>query len=624
MSKNQSDISQSSSSILIVGGTTEGRIVVETCDDAGKIYYYSTKNASQQVDCVHGVRVSGGLDKDEMMSFCSANDVRLIIDAAHPFAMNVHRNVGDTAEAVNIPVIRFERKFPERDSRLHWFGTYDEAISYLEHNKIHRLLALTGVNTIKSLRKFWQSNPDTYFRIMNRTESLAEVQKEAFPLSHILFYDQEPDDRKLFAQIDPQAIITKESGDTGGFSEKVQTALDLDIPVLVIKRPDLPYTPQSVVYGKHGLRRAIEQLLPHFYDLKTGYTTGTCATAATAAALTTLLTGQILEEVTIMLPNDEPITIPLSDTDVSKEGVVRCTVLKYSGDDPDVTKGTEICSTVALNPNHSDILFLQGVGVGKVTLPGLGLEVGGPAINNTPRMMMKKEVMSLLLRHGEEPHVGVDVTISVPKGEELAKLTFNPKLGIIGGISIIGTSGIVKPFSSEAFVNSIRAEVRVARSMGVPRLVINSGAKSEKYLKALYPDLPQQAFVHYGNFIGETVKAASDEGFEHLTMGIMIGKAVKLAEGYLDTHSKKTLMNKEFIQSLARQSECSDEQIKSISEITLAREIWHIIPPKDRDGERTSPFYTLLAQKCHEVCAPLLPHGLLTVYLITETGELIK
>lgn len=137
------------------------------------------------------------------------------------------------------------------------------------------------------------------------------------------------------------------------------------------------------------------------------------------------------------------------------------------------------------------------------------------------------------------PTAPIHVTISVPGGEEVAARTFNPRLGVVGGISIIGTSGIVKPFSSEAFVNSIRKEMSVAQATGSPRIVINSGAKSEKYIRSLYPELPSQAFVHYGNFIGETIRIAAELGIRQLTLGVMIGKAVKLAEGHLDTHSKK-------------------------------------------------------------------------------------
>ncbi|KAA6336585.1 Cobalt-precorrin-5B C(1)-methyltransferase [termite gut metagenome] len=200
------------------------------------------------------------------------------------------------------------------------------------------------------------------------------------------------------------------------------------------------------------------------------------------------------------------------------------------------------------------------------------------AINTVPRQMMQGEIVEALQRfRGNVPKTGVDVTISIPRGEDVAKRTLNPKLGIVGGISIIGTSGIVKPFSPEAFVAAIRREMQVAKALGCKQIVINSGAKSECFIKQHYPDLPPQAFIHYGNFIGETVKIASELDFKRLAMGIMLGKAVKLAEGSLGTHSKITSMNKEFLIDIARQSGCSEETIKAIAGVTTARQLWNSI-----------------------------------------------
>jgi cobalt-precorrin-5B (C1)-methyltransferase len=376
------------------------------------------------------------------------------------------------------------------------------------------------------------------------------------------------------------------------------------------------------VYGEHGLRKMIEKLAPGFFELKTGYTTGTCATAATKAALTVLLTQEPVSEISITLPNGEWIWIAI-DSVIFDDKKAIATVIKDSGDDPDVTNGIEIQSTVCLNYLKRGVHLLQGKGVGTITLPGLGLEIGGPAINETPRKMIKREVFKVL-RHNQDKlpdqniKIGVDVTISVPKGEDIAKRTFNPKLGIINGISIIGTSGIVKPFSSEAFVNSIRREMQVAKALKCERVVINSGAKSERFVKREYTDLPSQAFIHYGNFIGETIKIAADLEFEYVTMGIMLGKAVKLAEGSLDTHSKKVVMNKSFLIDVANKAGCSDNIIESIQNITMARQLWEIIPSEE------SKFFSLIIKKCHEVCKPLLPNGELTILLIDEDGRIVR
>lgn len=159
----------------------------------------------------------------------------------------------------------------------------------------------------------------------------------------------------------------------------------------------------------------------------------------------------------------------------------------------------------------------------------------------------------------------------------------------------------------------------VARATGSPRIVINSGAKSEKYIRSLYPELPSQAFVHYGNFIGETIRIAAELDIRQLTLGVMIGKAVKLAEGHLDTHSKKVTMNKEFLKEIARQSGCNTATVTAIEGITLARELWELLPEAELQA-----FCSLLIEQCHRHCDPLLPDGELTILLITEEGKVIR
>lgn len=605
--------------ILIFGGTTEGRRALKVCEEAAKPFYYSTKGESQKVDIVHGTHITGALTPSIMKAFCQENNISLIVNASHPFAENLHQNIAQVAEELKIPVLRFERNYPDLEENILWFDTYQDAINYLEKNNIDNLLALTGVNTIAKLKSYWK-NHHCWFRILDREESRLIAQQEEFPEEKILYYEKDNDEYELFRTLSPEAIITKESGSSGGFEEKVEAAARLNIPMLVVRRPKL--SPLFIsVYGGNGLRKQIEKLAPDFIELKTGYTTGSCATAATKAAFSTLLTGEVFSEISITLPQGEWIKIPIHATNVSPKSV-SCTVIKDAGDDPDITNGHEIVSTVAINLNHKGVNFLQGEGVGKVTLPGLDSAIGEPSINKTPRMMMKRELYKIM-RHYQDKlpnglKTGIDVTISVPKGKELALKTFNPKLGIVDGISIIGTSGIVKPFSSEAFVASIRREVQVAKALGCKHLVINSGAKSEKYVKQIYPELPSQAFIHYGNFIGETIKIASELGLEKLTMGIMLGKAVKLAEGSLDTHSKKVVMNRKFLEEVAEEAGCSQSIIDSIEQITMARQLWDIIP---HEG---NTFFSLIRQRCEEVCMPLFETKDLEVLLIDEMGNIIR
>lgn len=207
----------------------------------------------------------------------------------------------------------------------------------------------------------------------------------------------------------------------------------------------------------------------------------------------------------------------------------------------------------------------------------------------------------------------ISVTISVPQGAEIAHKTFNPRLGIEGGISIIGVSGIVKPFSEEAFIDSIRKCMMVAKASGSERVVINSGGKSERFVKALYPRLPQQAFVEYGNYIGETLKIANELDFKEVTLGVMLGKAVKLAAGHLDTHSRKTTMDKDFIAQLLKESGCDID----ICNITLARELWAMIP-----SDKVNTFASTIIRHCAKHCNPLLPNGTLTILLIDDEGNI--
>ena len=593
--------------ILILGGTTEGRLAVKVADEAGSPYYYSTRGIQQEIACRNGIHLTGGMDVEAMTSFCIHHQIRLLVDAAHPFAVGLHQTVHETAIRLNLPVVRVERSYPERATDIVWCEDYEDAVRQLEKDRIHSLLSLTGVQTIGKLRGYWVKHP-CWFRILKRDESLALARSQGFDEQRIVYYQAE-DEESLLKRLTPQAILTKESGETGGFQQKIDAARMLGIPVYVVKRPSLPDSFMNVT-GEYGLRKQIEKWVPGFYPLRSGYTTGACATAASKAALLGLLGRDIPSLIPIRFPNGETLSLPVVDVQLGEESD-SAIVVKDAGDDPDVTHGHRIVSTIRFS-SHPGIHFLQGEGVGKVTLPGLGLEIGEPAINKVPRQMMEQELSALY-------QGGLDVTISVPDGRELAKRTFNPKLGIVDGISIIGTSGIVRPFSSEAFVEAIRREIEVAQALGCTHLVINSGAKSERYLKIEFPDLLPQAFVHFGNFIGETLRIADELHIPEVTMGIMIGKAVKLAEGFLDTHSKKVVMNKAFLKQLAIKSGCSQEALALIENLTLARELWEHLSEAD-----ASLFFTELLDNCYAHCRPLMSDGKLTILLIDEEGHIFN
>lgn len=592
--------------ILVFGGTTEGRKVVEELEDAGTPYYYSTRTDGQKIDLVHGIHLTGGMDLDEMTAFCEAHDIRLIIDAAHPFAEELHQNLILLAHQRHLPLIRYDRIYPPHTDDAVWCKDYQDAIRQLETQGIGKLLVLTGVNTIGKLRDYW-SRHECWVRILNRKTSLAMARKARFPDDHLVYYEDD-DTPSLIASHHPQAILTKESGESGGFAEKVRAAHDAGIKVFVVQRPEYPPAIDGAedvvlqrVNGPHGLRRAVEHLLPEFYPLHSGLTTGTCATAAAIAATLSLLRGERPQAVPVVLPNGETI-------DVSVEyGDDYASVTKDSGDDPDVTNGLEIRAKVSRleTEDAMRIEIVGGEGVGTFTLPGFDYPPGEPAINKAPREMIRRN----LLPFGTP----LRVAISVPLGAEIARRTFNPRLGIEGGISIIGVSGIVKPFSEEAFLESIHKCLEVARASGADRVVINSGAKSERFVKAVYPDLPQQTFVEYGNYIGETLKMASELGIKKVTLGVMLGKAVKLAAGQLDTHSKRGTMDKDFISRMLEEAGCPLD----LSALTLARDLWKMIPP-----EKTEAFCRVVIGHCTAHCAPLIGDGQLSILLIGEDGEI--
>ena len=584
--------------ILVFGGTTEGRKAVEVLEEGGSLYFYSTKTGEQDITLHHGQRIDGALDEEAMRAFCQAQHIRLIVDAAHPFASQLHKTIAQVSEALNIPAIRYERIYPERDPEITWIDDYSQI-----PRDIHSLLATTGVQSISKLKLLEAEGIRIYYRILQRESSIALALKQGASTEQLCYYEDPQD-----IPVEAEAILLKESGLSGGFPEKVEAAKAKGMRVIALKRPQTP-AKFTIVNGPYGLRRAVEKLLPEFYPLHSGLTTGTCATAAAVAAALRLLKKEKPEEVPVLLPDGETIYVPVS---YSEE---YASVFKDAGDDPDVTNGLEIRASVNQGDRSLDsvenhgpvplIHILGGEGVGRFTLPGFDYPPGEAAINKAPREMIRQNL--------ESYGVPLQVTISVPEGAEIARRTFNPRLGIEGGISIIGVSGIVKPFSEEAFIDSIRKCMTVAKASGSDRVVINSGGKSERFVKALYPDLPRQAFVEYGNYIGETLKMAHELHFENVTLGVMLGKAVKLAAGHLDTHSRKTTMDKAFIQKMLHEASCDID----ISGITLARELWDMVP-----SDRLNNVACTIISHCREHCESLLPDSSLTILLIDDNGHI--
>ncbi len=233
-------------------------MAAKVLEESGAAYYYSTRSDTQDIQLVHGQHVIGAMTVPEMAAFCQEHGIRLIVDAAHPFAVNLHRNVIDLAGQIGVPVIRYDRIYPPHDEDLVWCKDYEDAIRQLGAHGVHRLLALTGVNTIEKLRDYWQEY-DCWFRILNRDESLAGAQKAGFPVDHLVYYEKD-DTASLIERLRPQAIITKESGASGGFEEKVEAARQAGVKVFVVERPDYPVADGVTVAhvnGPHGLHRMV-------------------------------------------------------------------------------------------------------------------------------------------------------------------------------------------------------------------------------------------------------------------------------------------------------------------------------------------------------------------------------
>jgi cobalt-precorrin-5B (C1)-methyltransferase len=261
--------------------------------------------------------------------------------------------------------------------------------------------------------------------------------------------------------------------------------------------------------------------------LRRGWTTGTCATAAAAAAYHALLTGAFPDPVTVALPRGGNATLPLSRAHL-RNGEATAGIVKDAGDDPDVTHGAEVVAVVAAAPPG---------GVGTVTLPGLPVPPGEPAINPGPREMIRRAIREIAARCGGSGDVLV--TISIPGGEALAAKTLNGRLGIKGGLSILGTTGIVVPFSCSAWIHSIYRGIDVARAAGLDHLAAATGSTSEEAVKRLY-DLPEPALIDMGDFVGGTLKYLRAHPVPKLTLAGGFGKLAKLAQGHLFLHSAKS------------------------------------------------------------------------------------
>ncbi len=313
--------------------------------------------------------------------------------------------------------------------------------------------------------------------------------------------------------------------------------------------------------------------------LRRGWTTGACATAATKAALTALITGEFPDPVAILLPKGDAPHFALCYEAINDTGAV-AGIIKDAGDDPDVTHGATIISTVRPLPLGSGIVFAAGEGVGTVTRAGLPIEVGEPAINPVPRQMMRDIVNEICDAH--QLPADILITITVPNGEEIAKETWNPRLGIVGGISILGTTGVVHPFSCSAWIHSIHRGIDVARAAGLNHVIGSTGSTSETAAQKHF-DAPEIALLDMGDFAGGVLKYLRKHPVEKLTIAGGFAKMVKLAQGALDLHSARSQVDMKWLAELASKQSGNDDLRAAVLSANTAKEVFEIAQGADID-----------------------------------------
>lgn len=303
--------------------------------------------------------------------------------------------------------------------------------------------------------------------------------------------------------------------------------------------------------------------------LRSGWTTGACAAAAACGAYRALASGAFSGTSTIRLPRGELPTFDLIETKLAPESATAA-VIKDAGDDPDVTHGAKIVATVARNETGAGITFHAGSGVGKVTKPGLPIPPGQPAINPKPRQIMRENLTEIAEEFGLSADIAV--TVSVPGGEALAEKTWNPRLGIVGGISILGTTGVVVPFSCSAWIHSIHRGIDVARAAGLTHVAGSTGNMSEDAVRRKF-DLPLEALLDMGDFAGGLLKYLRRNPLPRLTLAGGFAKMLKLAQGNLDLHSSRSQVDFNGLSDLVAECGGTTELVKNAASANTAAEV---------------------------------------------------
>jgi cobalt-precorrin-5B (C1)-methyltransferase len=330
--------------------------------------------------------------------------------------------------------------------------------------------------------------------------------------------------------------------------------------------------------------------------LRYGWTTGSCAAAAAKAAYAALLTGEFPDPVTVRLPRGETPAFALAVQKL-EPGAATAGIVKDAGDDPDVTHGALILVTVRPGKPGSGVVFRAGEGVGMVTKPGLPVPPGEPAINPVPRVMIRNAVAEIATAHGGSGDV--EVTIAIPGGEKLAERTVSARLGIVGGLSILGTTGIVVPFSCAAWIHSIYSGIDVARAEGLTHVAGSTGATSEAAVQRLY-NLPEVALIDMGDFVGGMLKYLRRHPVPRITVAGGFAKMVKLGQGLLDLHSRRGEVDRPWLAEKLAEAGGDAKLVAAVATANTAAEVmgWA--------AERQLPLAELVARAAWDTAARVI------------------
>jgi len=347
-------------------------------------------------------------------------------------------------------------------------------------------------------------------------------------------------------------------------------------------------------------------------ELRRGWTTGACATAAARAAYTALLTGEFPDPMFIALPRGEQPSFALARKELG-DGFATAGIIKDAGDDPDVTHGALVLVTVRLGETGGGITFHAGEGVGTVTKAGLPVPPGEPAINPAPRAMIGAEIGSVAAVHGMA--ADVDITISIPGGEALAAKTWNPRLGIVGGLSILGTTGVVVPYSCSAWIQSIHSGIDVARANGIAHIAGATGNTSESAVQAHY-DLPLEALIDMGDFAGGMLKYLRKQPVPRVTIAGGFAKLVKLAQGHMDLHSSRSQVDFGKLAAWLTELGATEEITEQARGANTAAEVLDLAGPL--------PIADMVARRAREAALAILAGGVeLDVLVVDRAGRIV-